>query len=286
MKISNWVVLQILLLISISCTQVEEISPDNTIEKEIILTFNQSAILSGESVTFEINDDFDFDNLTLLVNGNENTKTTFDVVATKNIEKVSLEVKLKGDAPSKTYNFSVNVKGQSSGLIETLNFKGEEGFAVTNYKKSKSPTEIIIFYILIVGLIIAVILGIYYILKRDNMPLGKKTFLNGNITFPNGELPSIRLEGQNRHYVDISKVLGIEPGIILEPVDRYYNRSKRRFARLKNTSNAENVIMYDGNEESMGVTQEIYHMDEIKIKTEDNRIIILGYMNNRNVRIN
>lgn len=285
MNIKNWIILQFVFLLLVSCGQSEEITMEKSIKKEIKLEFNQSAVITEESVIFEINDNFDFGNLILLVNGKEITENTFTVVATEQVEKVSLEVKLKPEAPSGSYDFSVNAIDQSSSLDEAITFKGgEEGFQITSFEKPKSNSEILIFYVIVAAVILAIIGLIAFILKRDNMPFGKKTFQKGSLSFPNGESPSIRLEGQHRYQVDLSKILGFDSGMIIEPVDKYQNKKKKRFARFKNTTDTENILIYDGEEESIGGTEDLYHMDEVKIKTKDNRDILITYMNNKNVR--
>ena len=71
------------------------------------------------------------------------------------------------------------------------------------------------------------------------------TFIkSGIISYPDGQL-TLRLEDVNRYGLDISKTLDIDSGINLVPQDRYYNKKKRRFARLKNSSSAEISIIYD-----------------------------------------
>lgn len=291
MKIGNWAILLFLILFSFSCSEVKVIDKEHAIEKEINLTFNESAILSQEYITFEINDDFDFDNLKLFVNDKETTEKTFKVEATQQNVKVKFKFLLKDKAKTGNYNFSVKVKDQSEGFIseeknKSITFdKGKEGFDVTKYKNPKTFLEKVLIYLAIAAAILIIIYAIYFILSRDNMPLGKKTFLDGIITYPDGQLPIARLEGQNRYNYDISNALGIDPGIILEPYDRFYNKRKRRFARLKNTSNAEIIIHYDDVKEGMGITQDLFNQDEIRIKTVDNKLFIINYSNNKNVRI-
>ena len=286
MKLENWLILQLLLLLLVSCSQKEKIAADNSIEKKIKLEFNESAILTGESVIFEVNENFDFRNLALWINDKEITSNTFTVVANEPTQIIPIEVRLNENAPSGDYDFSVNVKGQSSALDQAIFFKGDqEGFMVTTFENPRSTSETIIFYLLVAAGILSVIFVIFFILKRDNMPLGKKTFQRGSLSFPNGESPSIRLEGQHRYQVDLSKVLGIDSGMVLEPVEKYQNKKKKRFARLKNSTDAENTIIYDGMQESLGGTEDLYHMDEVKIKTNDNRIILFQYMNNKNIRL-
>ena len=291
MKIGNWASLLFLVLFSFSCSEVKEIEKEQAIEKEINLTFNESAILSHEFITFEINDDFDFDNLTLFVNNKETTEKTFKVEATQQNVKVKLRFLLKDKAKTGNYNFSVKVKDQSDGFIseernKSITFKNEkEGFEFTKYSNPKSFTEKLLIYLAIALAILIIIYAIYFILSRDNMPLGKKTFLDGIVTYPDGQLPIARLEVQNRYRYDISHALSIEPGIILDPYDKFYNKKKRRFARLKNTSNAEIIIHYDGIKETIGVTQDLYNNDEVIIKTLDNKLFIINYSNRKNIRI-
>jgi hypothetical protein len=91
---------------------------------------------------------------------------------------------------------------------------------------------------------------------------------------------------ENLKVYDISKKLGIEDGLTLEPVDKLYQRKKHRFARLKNNSaNLEIKLKYDNVEETIGVNQELYNMDEIKIITQDKKIYLLSYSNNKISRV-
>ena len=116
------------------------------------------------------------------------------------------------------------------------------------------------------------------------MIFGPKTFKKGMLSFLDGDATTINLEKLKVY--DISKKLGIEEGLILEPVDKLYLRKKQRFARLKNNStNLEIKLKYDNVEETIGVNQELYNMDEIKIITQDKKTYLLSYSNNKISRV-
>lgn len=278
--------LVLLFVFTSSYSQTRIIQKGDTIHKEILFTFNQDAIDSEEFLTIEINKDFDFDNLTLLFNDKPSEDKTFKVDAKENKQLVSFKYFLKADAKKGNYKFNVGGITPSSGFnVDDIKYVPQFGFKDTEVSFPKSTKDKVLCFLSIVGIILLIIFITYLILKRDNMPLGRRTFLTGMITYTDGQLPSVRLEGENRYRYDISNALGIDQGIILEPYERYYNRKKRRFARLKNTSDAEISILYDDIEEMIGGAQELYHRDEIKIKTLDNKMFIIGYMNKKNMRI-
>ena len=134
-----------------------------------------------------------------------------------------------------------------------------------------------------IGLVLFFISLLWFILTRPNMLFGPKTFKKGMLSFLDGDATTINLEKLKVY--DISKKLGIEEGLILEPVDKLYQRKKQRFARLKNNSaNLEIKLKYDSVEETVGVNQELYNMDEIKIITQDKKTYLLSYSNNKITR--
>ncbi|MBL4746252.1 MAG: hypothetical protein JKY08_07765 [Flavobacteriaceae bacterium] len=274
-------------VISHSFSQGIEFKKGDTIHKEVILIFNDYAISNQEYITFEINKDFDFKNLTLLFNDVKTIDKIFKIPAKKNKEIVSFKFFLNNGAGKGNYKFSIDSIKPSSGFKnQSIKYvSGIKIFTDTDYIYPKTFSDILLYYLKIVGGVLLVIFIIYFILSRDNMPLGNKTFIKGMITYPDGQLATVRLEGQNRYQYNISNALSIDPGIILEPYDKYYNKKKRRFARLKNTSDAEIIIICDGIEESIGGAQELYNMDEVKIKTKDNRLFIINYTNRNNIRI-
>ena len=54
-------------------------------------------------------------------------------------------------------------------------------------------------------------------------------------------------------------------------------------ARLRNNSNMEVKIVVDNTEQMIGVTEDLYNMDEIKI-IFDGKVYLLNYINNKIVR--
>ena len=128
-------------------------------------------------------------------------------------------------------------------------------------------------------LIIIVAFGTFKYLKRMNGPMGPKSFKNGMISFLDGNTASVRLEDLTTY--NISKALGIEEGIVLEPYDKPSPNGKKRFARLKNTSSATVKILYDGIEETIGISQDLYNSDVIQITNSENKTFTINYSNNK-----
>ena len=112
-----------------------------------------------------------------------------------------------------------------------------------------------------------------------NGPMGPKSFKNGMISFLDGNTASVRLEDLTTY--NISKALGIEEGIVLEPYDKPSPNGKKRFARLKNTSSATVKILYDGIEETLGISQDLYNSDVIQITNSENKTFTINYSNNK-----
>ena len=180
-------------------------------------------------------------------------------------------------AQYKTYK--LNPKG------DTINAINQQGEKVGKWDVIyNDPIPLWIKLVVGIGLLIFLISLLWFILTRPNMLFGKKTFKKGMLSFLDGDTTTVNLE--NLKVYDISKKLGIEDGLTLEPVDKLYQRKKHRFARLKNTSaNVEFKIKYDNVEETIGVNQELYNMDEIKIITQDKKTYLLSYSNNKISRV-
>ena len=133
-----------------------------------------------------------------------------------------------------------------------------------------------------------VLIGIlYFILSRNNMPFGPKTFKNGMITFPNADASVSLVRLDNLKKYDLSAAYSdLTPGeLILEPYDKLHNRKKMRFARLSNKSQSVDIkLVYDGKEEFAGAAQELYNNDEIIITNGEKKYTI-RYTNNNINRI-
>ena len=162
---------------------------------------------------------------------------------------------------------------------EPINIHQKVGDFKATYKVPMPAWQ---FWSILLGSIILVVSAVIFIVTRDNMPFGKKTFTYGTIGFPNGESSTVYLEKLGSF--DISKVLNLELGLILEPYDKLnVPGGKKRMARLRNNSNMEVKIVVDNTEQMIGVTEDLYNMDEIKI-IFDGKVYLLNYINNKIVR--
>ena len=128
----RYLALFVLFVISFSYSQEDEadLKGENLIHKEIKLTFNDEAIKQNEFLIFKINDDFDFKNLTLFINGKENNDKTFKVYADNTNKNISIDVFSKENTKSGNYTFSAKLSKTSNKLkgVGNIEYKGKNGF--------------------------------------------------------------------------------------------------------------------------------------------------------------
>jgi len=166
-----------LLYSSFSFSQEEtiDLKRGDTIHKKIILQFNETAIGGQESLTFKINDDFDFDNLTLLINDKETKGKTFEIRATQRKDtliNIPISIVPKKNASSGDYYFSLKIVGSSNALKGNIEYKKRKEFKRFTYSISKSTGEIVLTVILV---LLVLILGtwIFLILLRKSRKFKK-----------------------------------------------------------------------------------------------------------------
>jgi len=185
MRKCSCIILLLSFLFTYSCGSEEiVIQKGDTIHKEIKLSFNNSAIEGNEYLVFKINDDFDYNNLTLLINGQETLDKTFKIYATASDVSVSIDFFLKEDAKSGNYTFSGGLKETSNELDPT--YKGGTKFIPMVYKFPKSPWVIVLTYG-IIGLLVLVMLFLLY--KRSI------TFSKGTIFISEPMNENFKLKG-------------------------------------------------------------------------------------------
>lgn len=273
-----------------------EAHPNQIVEKTLVLNFNdESKADSNSYVEFSyLNEDGSLpNNIVYTVNGEniKDNKLKFYAYSFQNKNsEVKIGIKFPKGTQEKEYVGKFVLTAASPDLQQNISqgankIKSDVGETIGKW--NVIYTDPIPLWIKITGGISSLLFAIallWYILRRPNMPLGPKTFQRGMLSFLDGNTASVSLE--NLQSYDISKTLGIEAGLFLEPFDKLYQRKKQRFARLKNNSSSLDIkVIYDGIEEPIGVTQELYNLDEIKIKTIDNKIYTLSYSNNKIRRI-
>lgn len=201
---------------------------------------------------------------------------------------VKLGVQFSENATEKDYEGYLMLVNASDELKQNITFGDSTNTTSINNKigvfhaKYVVPMAEWLFWTILILSVFIVIGTFVFILTRDNMPFGNKTFKYGTIGFPNGEIPSAKLE--KFAIYDISKAFGIDAGVTLEPYDKKENYKHKRMARIRNKSNLVVTILYDGIEQIIGVTEDLYNMDEVKIITTDNKICHISYTNNKNIR--
>ena len=158
----------------------------NTIHKEIKLTFNDEAIKGNEYLVFEINDDFDFNNIVLLINGQETKEKAFKIYATNENVTVSIDFYLKENATSGRYSFSANLKETSTKLKSNIEYKGGQEFKPVVYVLPKPQWINILLY----GLIGLVLLSILFFLYKKSI-----TFSRGTIHITEPKSQNFKLKG-------------------------------------------------------------------------------------------
>jgi hypothetical protein len=269
-----------------------EAHPNQIVEKTLVLNFNdESKADSNSFVEFSyLNEDGSLpNNIVYTINGENITGNKLKFYAytfqNKNSE-VKIGIKFPKGTQEKEYIGKFVLTAASPDLQQNISQgtnKIKSSVGETLGKWNVIYTDPIPLWIKITAGISSILLAIvllFYILRRPNMPLGPKTFQRGMLSFLDGNTTSVSLENLQKY--DISNTLGIEEGLLLEPFDKLYQKKKQRFARLKNNSSSLDIkVIYNGIEEAVGVNQELYNLDDIIIKTIDNKIYTLSYSNNK-----
>lgn len=269
-----------------------EVNSNKTIEKTMSIDFNPAAKTDPNAyVEFEfVNvDGKPMNNVKFIIRG-KTVSNKFKITPADIDPNGKVKIGIQFDANSKEqdYNGYLMVVNSSEDLKQNITYGDTSNLINLHDKvgvfhaKYVVPMAKWLFWTILILSVLIVIGTVVFVLTRDNMPFGNKTFKAGTIGFPNGELTSVKLE--KLPVYDISKAFGIEAGISLEPYDKKVNGKERRIARIRNKSNLAVTILFDGTEQIIGVTEDIYNMDELKITTTDNKICHFSYTNNKNVR--
>ncbi|AXG69988.1 hypothetical protein KORDIASMS9_02217 [Kordia sp. SMS9] len=155
--------------ISFSQEEAINLKRGDTIHKKIKLSFNETAVKENEYVIFEINDDFDFKNLILLINGKKWDKKTFKVEATNKHVSTTIHITPKKDVKSGNYNFNVKVLEASRLLENNIEYKQnkKQGFKHLTYVVPESFKESLIRYCFYGLIVIATFLMLVFFVRRN-----------------------------------------------------------------------------------------------------------------------
>ena len=269
-----------------------EVNPGQKIEKNLTIDFNAAAKSDKSAfLEFEFCDSLGspISEITFIVGQRKFQGQKFRITPTDldPNNKVRIGIQFSANATEKDYagylmlvNASDELKQNISNpdTKKNINVLEKIGTFKATYRV---PMPTWLFWSVILLSITIVAFIIFFILTRNNMPFGKKTFTYGTIGFPNLESPTVYLDKLGSF--DISKVLNLEPGLILEPYDKLIPGGKKRMARLRNSSNMEVKIVVDNTEQMIGVMEDLYNMDEVKI-IFGGQVYLLNYINNKIVR--
>lgn len=301
---SKYLLVSVLFLIVTSCDNSKssdkknvdfgEIHPGETVHKSIFVEFSPDAKKDNKT----------YIKLQYLVEGNKtpvgvkytyNGKTSTDNIITiyakdfKGVEEKKIGIQFPKGASVQELNGDLRLIETSKDLVGTAFGKPvKTNDVITTWHVNETdPLPMWMTLCIWLGSIFVLIGILYFILSRNNMPFGPKTFKNGMITFPNGDaaVSIVRLDKLIKY--DLSAAYSdLTPGeLILEPYDKLYNRKKMRFARLSNKSQSVDIkLVYDGKEEFASAAQELYNSDEIIITNADQKHTI-QYSNNNINRI-
>jgi hypothetical protein len=295
---SKYLLISILCLIVTSCDNSKssdkknvdfgEVHPGKTVYKDVFVTFSPDAKKDNQT----------FIKLQYLVDGNApvgvkysyNGKTSSNNIITlyakdfNGVESKKIGIQFPYGASVQELNGDLYLIATSKDLVGTAFGKPvKTNDVITTWHVNKTdPLPLWMTLSIWLGSIIVLIGIIYFILSRNNMPFGPKTFKNGMITFPNADASVSLVRLDNLKKYDLSAAYSdLTPGeLILEPYDKLHNRKKMRFARLSNKSQSVDIkLVYDGKEEFASAAQELYNSDEIIITNADQKHTI-QYSNN------
>lgn len=277
-----------------------EVRPGQTIEKTLSLNFNTEAvedsssyvefIFLSESGERPLDIEYTIDSVVTRSN-------SFQFFAKDFVKKkeVKIGIRFPLGSPEKEYSGRLVINGASDALSKGISYSDNKlpiqiGECVGSWKAVYTdPMPIWMKLSIIAAIILIIVFSAYYILTRNNMPFGHKTFCAGMITFLDGEskVSFVRLDNLIKYDLSSALTWLNEKDLILEPYDKIHNRKKKRFAILKNNSDLNVQVIYDdGCEEMIGAVQELYHQDEIKILSKDNQTSLIRYSNSKIIRSN
>lgn len=275
-----------------------EIKPGDTATKKLTLNFNDEAKNDDQAFVefiFEMPGDVYPEGIEFIVDGEVVTSNKLRFYAKDFKDNLLNErmvgIKFPEDAKEQVYAGSFRLVNASAGLKDYITHGPDHesiqvGEPVVNMQVEVADPlpwwlNLIIFAFIFAALTAIVV----YVLTRNDMPFGKKSFKNGVITLFDGDepLPSVRLDKLIRYNIS-DGISALNEELVLEPLDKIYNGKKCRFAQLKNNTSLDLKILHDDEEEIIGTLQELYHNDEVIIKNIDNTTFTIRYSNFKIIR--
>ena len=300
-KIKILLLIGITLLINNKSFSNVVMEPGDTLQKLIILEFNQSAIEPDreEYVDFLLSYDTSSFNATCSPFFKIRNKV-LKVRATEYFKKVqsngkegllvSFTPKL-GSEQGKLQNIKIKFleNSISSGLNGNID-KGVSGSLITEFPEItyNVPMEPMVKGAIGIGSFLFITALFAFILTRNNMLFGKKTFTDGAIIITDtiGVESEIKLASLNDYsFPKQAELIGVS----LTPLDVKDPKKKKgkhqRVARLQSTDNSLKITIENGTYNNTVDTRcELYHMDRVEISLPNDKRISIRYKNNKNRR--
>lgn len=268
-------------------------APKDTLTQNFFIECNESAINSEEYIDFQLQN----------VDGNTLDKKDFDILLNSrsvNVDffrinlntlqakpvknKLSISIIPKGSS-SKEYDGKFVIVDKSNNLEGLILIKDEvfnnDNFKVEYTIKLDVPWNWLDWLLLVLSIVIPIIL-LVFILTRNNMPFGDKTFKGGTI-IPNegGNVGKVVLKDLKTY--NLSKVFGEEANIEIVPSDSKYKKKMYRFAKLKSSSMITLKVNHKNGEESINSGYKLFHFDDITIELNGKKYKF-KYLNSKNKR--
>jgi hypothetical protein len=235
----------------------------DTIQAGIKLHFNQEAINNDDYLIFKINNDFDFKNLILQVDGEQITQTTFTIKATQqngNTPKnIPINILSKNKASSGTYQFSLELKESSNGLKKNITYIEAHKISLKNINVPK-PDWI---NYLIYGSIALIIVMLLYIFYKKSI-----TFSKGNIHVSEPISQNYKLKGKTS-FDSIKEGCAVDTGIS-------FVIKKAKGNKLKISKKSKNTVLYIN--EKMEFTSKLISKNHVVKLVKEGKELIFKYI--------
>lgn len=296
----------LLLFSSIELLKAESIVPGESLSKMISLDFNQFAFEKERSEYVDFVLTFDKDNFDVILDpefpviDNKLRVTAFEYlnkVVKQGKEGIIVNYTPKVNALEGDYDFSIRFIPETISKGLKGNYELEDGESLVTWEKVDYyvPTPLWIVISIWSAIILVIIILLWYILTRDDMPFGKKTFkTGGTISIIDVDGNAITYNLNKKKYKYGFRLLPGSPEISLDgckvsirPADRRckFKRKKRRFAIIDIVGpNPSDVLHSNENnptEEWLYIPGPMYSNDILKCQTPNKGELRIRYYNRK-----
>tara|TARA_B100000795_G_scaffold166946_1_gene125635 strand:+ start:1794 stop:2696 length:903 start_codon:yes stop_codon:yes gene_type:complete len=156
------------------------------------------------------------------------------------------------------------------------------------YFKYKIPIDAWLYWALLIGGIVFLLIVVFFILKRDNMPFGRQTFENGRFAFNDPQLAMVKLSDMEEF--DLGKHLTGTVDVNLKLTHKKVTHKKKeiKVARLSfSDPNIRIKVIHFDVEEMASSGYQLFNNDDLIITLKidnENKKFNLTYFNTKNRR--